>query len=260
MCILEIFGAMFVSVRFLFAPLLVVAASIVARRFGDRVGGWLSAFPFVAFPLLLLLSMDHGCAFGAASAQSALFGIVSLSVFALVYAHVSCRFPWWKTLPAAWIAYLACAAALNRWDAPLPARVALSLAIPFLCRALLPSAVASRGARVQVPPRLDLALRASAAFLLVGSIASASRILGPRWSGLLMPFPVITTILVVFAHFQAGHGAVTRVFRGFLPALSSLAAFLGLLAFSLVPLGIAPAFAMSLAAAIAAQVLALRLS
>jgi hypothetical protein len=87
---------------------------------------------------------------------------------------------------------------------------------------------------------------------LVASVAALARALGPSWSGLLAPFPIATTILVVFNHIQKDPPSVSRLLRGFLPALSGLALFFALLSQTL-RLGITAGFGLALLGALTVQ-------
>ena len=92
-------------------PLLVAVATLVARRFGPRTGGLISAFPAIVGPVLLLAALEHGTAFAADAAAGTLLGLVALSGFTLVYARVATRARWPASLAAAWVAAAAFAVA-----------------------------------------------------------------------------------------------------------------------------------------------------
>jgi hypothetical protein len=74
-----------------------------------------------------------------------------------------------------------------------------------------------------------------------------------------VPFPVAGTVLVVAAHHAAGGAGALRVLRGLLIGLYGFALFCTSVAALLPPHGIAIAFAVGVAAALAGQALALRL-
>jgi len=227
------------ALRFLLAPLLVAAASLASRVWGERVGGWLSAFPFVAGPLLLVLCLEQGAAFGAVSAGKALYGLVALAAFALSYAHLARKWPWWWALPAAWSVYLVTAWSCGMLGLPIWARMAVVFGGLVLAKRLLPEVTGTfRGQ--SLPIVLDLLLRMVAAAALVG------------------PFPIATTILVTFAHAQSGAAAVTRLLKGFLPALSSLTLFLAVLAWALPHGRVGWSFGLATGAAVLVQTVAFR--
>jgi len=245
------------ALRFLLAPLLVAAASLASRVWGERVGGWLSAFPFVAGPLLLVLCLEQGAAFGAVSAGKALYGLVALAAFALSYAHLARKWPWWWALPAAWSVYLVTAWSCGMLGLPIWARMAVVFGGLVLAKRLLPEVTGTfRGQ--SLPIVLDLLLRMVAAAALVGTVASSARQMGPSWSGLLAPFPIATTILVTFAHAQSGAAAVTRLLKGFLPAISSLTLFLAVLAWALPHGRVGWSFGLATGAAVLVQTVAFR--
>jgi hypothetical protein len=240
------------ALRFLLAPLLVAAASLASRAWGERVGGWLSAFPFVAGPLLLVLTLEQGASFGAISAGNALYGLVALAVFALSYAYLARWMPWWWAMPVGWLTYLGTAWLCGMLVLPIWARMVAVLFSLTLSKRLLPNLTGSFQGKA-LPLYLDLPLRMVAAATLVGTVASVARQMGPSWSGLLTPFPIATTILVTFAHAQSGAAAVTRLLKGFLPAVSALTLFLAILSWSLPYHGVASSFALAIACALAVQ-------
>lgn len=222
-----------VLLRFLLAPLLVGAASLAARRWGDTVGGWIAALLFVAGPLLLVMALEQGPAFAAASACTAISGIVALALFALVYAHVCRKLSWPVALATGWIAYLGCAASMRPFTFGVWPRLAGALAALVLARWLLPDSRQEPPRAARTTPAWNLPARMGSAALLVGTVATLARLMGPSWSGLLTPFPIATTILVAFSHAQDGPDAVARMLRGYMPALTGLAFFFAILALEL---------------------------
>ncbi len=102
-------------------------------------------------------------------------------------------------------------------------------------------------------PRWDLPARALAALALVLALTAASGALGPNLSGLLAPFPIITSVLAVFTHAHGGPDQVRVLLRNFLVGFYGFAAFCFALASSLDSLGGVAAFSAALAAALAVQ-------
>lgn len=219
------------------SPFLVAGASLASRRWGDAVGGWLAGFPFVAGPILLVVGIEHGLDFARASARTALLGMVALSVFALWFAWTTRIWPWGVALVSGWMVYILVAFAISWLDFGTFSNFVLVLATLFVTLRLLPPVVVApedvpqrsqadvrTSARVS-RNRWDIPARMGATLVLVCSLTLAARFLGPRWSGLLTPFPVATTVLAVFAHRSGGSDAVSRFLQGFVPGLGSLAVF-----------------------------------
>jgi hypothetical protein len=104
------------------------------------------------------------------------------------------------------------------------------------------------------PPRWDLPLRMAVAAALVVAISAASNVLGARASGLLTPFPILTAVLGVFTHHQAGAAAVEPLMRGFLVAYFSFATFSFAASLTLETMSTGAAFAVASAVAIITQI------
>ena len=65
---------MMLLLKLTLAPLLVAAATLVAQKWGPRVGGLLMGLPLTTGPIFLLLEIDQGPHFAAGAAV----GILSL--------------------------------------------------------------------------------------------------------------------------------------------------------------------------------------
>jgi hypothetical protein len=88
---------------------------------------------------------------------------------------------------------------------------------------------------------------------LVVALTAASGALGPSLSGLLAPFPIITSVLAVFTHMHGGPTQVRVLLRNFLVGFYGFAAFCFVLSAGLRSLGGPPAFMTALIAALAVQ-------
>jgi hypothetical protein len=205
------------------APALVIAATLVGRRRGSRTGGILIALPLVAGPILLVITLEHGEAFGARAARASLLGVVALSAFCVVFARAT-RLGWTAALGAGWLAYAAIAAAGSPWDAPPLAGLAVAFAALAVARALL-GADAGPGEALRAAPPWDLYARGLSTAVLVILITTAADTLGPAISGALTPFPIATSVLAAFALAHDGPGAAIAMLRGFVAALPAFAAF-----------------------------------
>lgn len=241
-----------VLVKLLLAPLCVVAVSLAGRKWGVAVAGILGGLPVVAGPILVVLTLIHGRQFGAEAAAGTLLGLAALTLFVVVYGRASERVGPMLSLLAGWAAFLLGVAFLQLLDVPLVVSLILVVAGFAAGLALLPAPTAMP-AVVIAPPWWDLPARALAAAALVVALAAASGALGPSLSGLLAPFPVITSVLVVFTHAHGGIGQVRVLLRSFLVGFYGFAAFCFVLASSLGSLSGPAAFSTALVAALAAQ-------
>ncbi len=243
---------MLLALKLLLAPALVVGASLATRRWGAAIGGLLVTLPVVAGPILLIIALDHGEAFGAHAARAALLGLVALGTFATAFGFAAPHATWWQALGAGWLAYFAVALSLYRWDAPPLLGLALACAAFTAARTLLPHS-GPAGGRRPLPPSWDLPARALATAVLVYSITTASDGLGPGLSGVLTPFPIAASVLTGFTLAQAGATASVEMARSILLGLYSFAIFMFGVAVLIEPLGTAAAFGLALAAALLVQ-------
>jgi hypothetical protein len=241
-----------VLAKLLLAPVCVVAVSLAGRRWGVAVAGVLGGLPVVAGPILVVLTLVHGRPFGAEAAAGTLLGLAALTLFVVVYGKASERTGPVLSLFAGWAAFLLGIAFLQLLDVPPGVSLVFVAACFSAGLALLPAPTAPPTA-VTAPPWWDLPARALAALALVVAITAASGALGPRLSGLLAPFPIVTSVLAVFTYAHGGHGQVRVLLRSFLVGFYGFAAFCFVLASGLDSLGGPAAFSIAVVAALAVQ-------
>ena len=246
------------ALKLVLTPALIGISTLVGRRWGQAVGGWLVGLPLTSGPVVLFLALEHGTTFGAEAAQGSLRGLVAESAFALCYAWVAQRRAWPAALLGGTLSFAAAGFAMQ-WLAPtsmlLVAIVVASLALTLR---LLPSFT---GIAAAVRPQSwDLPARMVTATLLVLALTSAAGWLGPQLSGLISTFPLLAGVLTVFGHHAQGKGAAVNVLRGLLLGLFSFAAFFVALGATMERFGIAAGFSAAIAAALAVQTVSLLLA
>ncbi|MEA2483934.1 MAG: hypothetical protein QOC55_1881 [Thermoleophilaceae bacterium] len=204
------------ALKLFLAPSFVVAASVVARHHGSRIGGLVGGLPVVGGPILIVLAVVHGRAFGAEASTACVLGMVSLVLFVIVYGRLAEHVHWAAALVVGWLAFGASTAVLAvATDRPGPlAGLAAAFVACGLGFVLLPRAsVADTDA---VHPTWDLPMRAGTAAAMVVALTALSSSLGSELSGLLAPFPIITSVLAAFTHAQRGAGETVVLLRGML--------------------------------------------
>jgi hypothetical protein len=246
------------AVKLLLAPAFVVGASLVARRFGARVGGLIGGLPVVAGPILLAYALAHGRAFAADAAAGTLLGLVSLIAFVVVYARLAGRLPWSASMLAGWLAFAVATLAFSALSVPSGAALGLAAVALALGLAALPRP-AGQASSHTAPPAWDLPLRAACAAALVLILTAIAGWLGPQLSGLLAPFPIIATVLATFTHAQRGTDELRRLLRGLISGFGAFALFCFALAVALRRLDTAAAFGLATGLALLTQALVLAL-
>ena len=242
------------AAKILLAPLCVVAVSLAGRRWGLAVAGVLGGLPVVAGPILLIETLLHGRGFGADAAAGTLLGLAALTAFVVVYGRVAVVAGPVPSVLCGWTAFLLGVGVLSLFQPPL----ALSLALVVACfvlglRLLQPAPAPLPPPAAAAPPWWDLPARALAALGLVLTLTAVSGALGPHLSGLLAPFPIITSVLAAFTHAHEGVAQVGVLLRNFLVGFYGFAAFCFVLAVTLPTLESAAAFGLATAAALAVQ-------
>jgi len=241
------------AAKFLLAPAFVVAASLAARRWGAIAGGVFGGLPAVTAPILLIIAIQHGALFGSRAAAASLYGLVALAAYVLVYALLVRRTTWPWALAAGWAAFLLVDLALS----PLPMDAwlgfALALASFVLTLLVMPRGQGEATDEIEFP-NWSIPLRALAAAALVYGVTTAAAALGPHWSGLLTPFPVVGTVIAAFTHAHSGPEPTLEILRGFIIGLFAFATFCLLVSLLLLETTIAIAFTVAFAAALAIQI------
>jgi hypothetical protein len=232
--------------KLLLVPALVASVTMASRRWGLRVGGVLTALPMVAGPTLVFYAIEQGDAFAASAARTAMLGIAATAAFCVAYARSAASFNWVASLAIGWTAVAAVASVVYRLpDLRGFGELAIAVTALLVARRLVParSSMPLEGAA----PRWDLPLRMIASAAAVVVFTGIASLLGPRLSGVVSAFPVVTMILVVFIHAQhegtpsrrsgrpqgtpsrrsgrQGHEAVATFLRGLLRGLHSFAVF-----------------------------------
>lgn len=241
-------------------PGLVAIVTLAVRRWGPAVGGWLAGLPIVAGPVLVFYALEQGAAFAAAAAHATLAGLVATVAFAVVYAHLSTRLPWYACMALGWFVFAAVVVALYALQPGLVLSLLLLIAATVFGGRLLsrvrpssPSASARQAAEpgLRTHPPGDLPIRLIATATLVLVLTGLAARLGPAWSGLLNAFPVLTTIVAVFSHIQRGTAAAVAFLNGYLQAIVGFGLFCVVMAIGLESLGLGWALAAALAAQLA---------
>jgi hypothetical protein len=219
------------ALKLTLVPLFLLTVSMSGKWWGPSIAGWLAGLPVVAGPILYLLVLSHGPAFGAYAAERSLSAVFASEAFNFAYAW-TCRWRGWPVaLAAALIAWVGAAYGLSLlptstiWAA-ITALVAVCFGQSFLPRS---HATAHAGSL----SRADLAGRMAAGAILTLIVTSISGWAGPAWSGLLAVFPLLGIILSVSSHRAHGEQFVIALFRGMVLGRFSFAAFCLTLSFTL---------------------------
>ena len=229
------------------APLLIASATLVARRWGPAVGGWFVGLPLVSGPLSFFLALEQGAEFASASAANSLIGLCGIAVFSIIYVKSARAADWLRSSCFSLAAYFAAMELLSLPSFGLPLKCMMTFALQLATLRIIgkPTAVLA----MRTSPWWDLPVRMGAAVTVVLSITGFALVLGPKWSGLLAPFPAFTLIMIAFSHRLCGSAAAHQFAYGAVVGGFGSICFFCIAAFSLTSLGPLVAFALAALAA-----------
>jgi hypothetical protein len=240
---------MILLLKLLLVPSLIALVTLAGRRWGPQVAGWLSAFPIVAGPILLVIALEQGPAFAAAASANTLLAVLAILVFSIAYARCA-HLGMPRAMAAALLAYALAVLVLTSVTLPLwagfPAVLAALLLAPRLFGPEPAQAAAGKPAR-------DLPWRMLAGAVLALGVTYAAASLGPRLSGLFAMFPLMSTVLVGFSHRASGPAFAVGLLRGMVKGYYAFAVFCLVLSLLLRQQGIGLAFVLATGAALAVQ-------
>jgi hypothetical protein len=244
------------ALKLLLTPLLIGGASLAARRWGSTVGGLLVALPLTSGPVALFLALDQGPAFASTAMSGSLAGLLAIVGFTLGYAAVGPRLGVGAGLAAASLAFVAVGLAVQPFlDAAVWVLLGAVVGVVTVALRVLPAGGERHPHRPV--PAWDLPARMIVGTAIVVGLTAIAPALGPHTSGLVATFPVYVAVLAAFGQHQQGPAAALAVLRGLLVGLYGTAAFYVVVAVGVVPLGIAPAFALAVSVTLAIEALAL---
>jgi hypothetical protein len=242
--------------KLILAPLLIATATLIGRRWGHGVSGWVAALPLTSAPVSLIFALQYDTAFAGQAAIGTLAGLASVSAFCFVYCRLARWHHWAICITLAIVAFFSVTALLNTIRLTLiPVYIGVLL-ILTLTLYLIPKPKTNLE---KLPPRKwDLPARMLTAVIFILGITYAAERLGPQLSGLITPFPIFATILAVFAHTQLGASASILALRGILTGLYAFATFFLVVGALIAHLPLAITYSLAVIAALGINIFTLR--
>lgn len=243
--------------KLLLVPTLIGLITLAGRRWGPAVAGWLSGFPVVAGPLLLMIGIEQGPAFAAEAAQASLLAILANLAFSAGYSWGALRWPWWACVACGMAAFAVAGTLLVAFAMPLWTALAVTVAGLLAAPYAFPrhSEFALPLGR---PSPLELPARMAAGAVLVVAVTMFARQLGPAFSGLFSVFPVMALVFGVFSHVAWGAAGAIRLLSGMVRGFYAFAVFCLLVALAVPRAGLALGFGVALACALLVQAASFR--
>lgn len=201
-------------IKLFLTPLLMLAVSLAARRWGPGIGGLLAGLPLTSGPISIYLCAEQGPHFAASAAANSILSLTPVALFSVVYTRLSGHRQVVSCALCSFSAFLLSLYFLQKsgfsfWPSWITGFLAISLGLM-----LTPNKVP---AKFQIHyPQWDLPARVFSATAMVMIITLSASVLGSQWSGLLAPIPILAWPLCVFVHHQQGSDGARAVLRGIL--------------------------------------------
>lgn len=243
--------------KIILMPGIIALVTLAARKWGNVVGGVIAGMPWVGGSILLFIALEQGKNFAWSSLTGVMAGLLSWLAFCVTYMFVGQRYKPLTSMFVSMLAFLLAGAMLRNITtafSPLLWFVILWLAISIVFR-LFPK-VKSQEIQVSKMIKFDIPLRMFMITAFVLILTYLAGLLGPTWSGILTPFPVITAVLAVFTHYGQGMQQVRLTFIGMFTGVFGFSSFLISLVYLLPLHGIAFSFSVALIVNVAAALFA----
>ncbi|HWI82620.1 hypothetical protein [Ramlibacter sp.] len=238
--------------KLLLVPTLIALITLAGRRWGPAVAGWLSGFPVVAGPLLLMVGLEQGPAFAAQAAQASLLGILANLSFSIGYSWGARRFPWYLCLGCGMLGFGVAGALLMAVPMALWTALAVTVAGLLVAPRAFPRSAPFVLPLAQPSP-LELPARMAAGAVLSVAVTMSAQRLGPAFSGLFSVFPVMALVFGVFSHLTWGAAGAIRLLSGMVRGFYAFATFCLLVALAVPGAGLALGFLAALGGALLVQ-------
>lgn len=219
-------------IKLLLMPTVIAGVTAVSRKWGNTIGGILAGLPWVAAPILFFIAIERGVPFATNTIPGIMVGVLGWLFFCFIYVLVGQRFNAFISLMSGYIAYLVLGVFLRPFTSLISLHIwvllvviAIIITIRFFPKAK-PSLLQNfRKLRFEIPLRMLMIT------LFVIAVTYFADILGPTWSGILTPFPIMSAVLGVFTHYTQGIEQVKTVYMGLFTGILGFSTFLYLQAY-----------------------------
>lgn len=207
-------------------PLVIGGVTLVSKKWGNLVGGMIASLPWIAGPIVLFFTLEQGVDFTVNSIKGVMIGTIGVLGFCLAYIHSCEKNKWYISLTLAYLAFATTSLILNIFDDlfSLSRWFIITIVLIILTIIIFPKFEKQKSHTKIL--KYDIYLRMIIATLFVVSITYLADILGPTWSGILTPFPIMTAILAAFTHYTQGAYGTSIIMRGMLSGFAGFATFL----------------------------------
>ncbi len=207
-------------------PTVIGGVTWASKKWGNQVGGILASLPWSAAPIMLFFTLEQGVDFTVHSIKGVMIGIIGVLLFTLTYMYSAIKFRWYVSILLAYLAFLLVSVTFNAFESlmNLNAWYILAIVLSLLGLKVFPKIKPQDSHGVSL--KYDLYLRMIIVTLFVVLLTFLAKYIGPTWSGILTPFPIVTAILAAFTHYTQGVYGTSTILKGMLIGYVGFATFL----------------------------------
>ena len=234
-------------------PAIIALVTLASRKWGNVIGGVIAGMPWVGGSILLFIALEQGADFALNAIPGALVGLICWLAFCTAYMLACQHFKAFTSLLIGIAAFLLPGSILMKVTPLFKAEVwfmvlliMIGLTLRFFPKVKGDDIGLSRKIRFDIPLRMVMIT----AFVV--ALTYFAKLLGPTWSGILTPFPVMTATLAVFVHIGQGMHQVRLTLVGMFTGVVGFATFLISLVYLIPEYDIGQAFAIALGINVAA--------
>jgi hypothetical protein len=232
------------QIKLLIMPAIVAMVTFIGKKWGNTMGGIIASLPWVAGPIVFFITLERGTDFAVRTIPGVMVGIIGWFAFCVAYILVGQKLNALYSIILSYLVYFGVSIILQPTLPYLNVHAWFILCILLLFVGLIyfPKLRASLVSKPPKTLKFDLPLRMLMITAFVLGITYFAEILGPNWSGILTPFPVMTAVLAIFTHHTQGIAQVRKIFIGIFTGMFGFALFLYLVALLLPHLGLYKTF------------------
>ncbi len=230
-------------IKLILMPLIIAGVTLVSKKWGNSIGGILASLPWVAGPIIMFIAFEQGIDFAANSISGSMVGIMGWFAFCVVYILIGQKYNAFLSVLGGYLVYLLVGTILNPYINNLSVYQWFILSLLVLSIGLryfptVKSGIKHSGKKL----RFEIPLRMLVITLFVILLTFFAEKMGPNWSGILTPFPIMTAVLGVFTHYTQGIYQVRTIFMGLFTGLFGFTLFLFLQAILMPKFGVFVSF------------------
>lgn len=233
--------------KIILMPAIIAGVTLAARKWGNVIGGVIAGMPWVGGAILYFIAIEQGETFMTNALPGVLIGLIGWLGFCMTYVIAGQYLGVLSSFISGICVYLLLGFVLKDFTNSFSINgwfiVLISLTITSL--SFFPK-VKKAAKKPPKPLRFEIPLRMIMITAFVFIVTYFAEMLGPNWSGILTPFPVMTATLAIFTHYTQGLSQVRLALMGMYTGVMGFSIFLISVAYFVPQYGLGNGFLLGL--------------